>query len=550
MHGAELRIAPLTHQVDNQPPPLAGFNAWAGDPILRAAVAREGGSWIDTQAAALADRIGSEAMQESARLANEHPPELVTHDRQGHRIDQVRYHPAYHELMRTAFGAGLHALAWTAHQPGAFAARAALNYLWNQCENGTACPVTMTFASVPVLRHAPDLAAVWLPRVLNSTYDPSDLPVERKQGANIGMAMTEKQGGSDLRANTTQARVDNGARHLITGHKWFCSVPMSDAFLTLAQRPEGLSCFFVPRILPDGKRNRIFIQRLKNKLGNRSNASAEIEYENAQGWLVGEPGRGIATLIEMAHLTRFDIVVAVAGTMRAALTHAMHHARHRNAFGRKLVEQPLMRNVLADLALESRAATMLAFRLAGAFDRAAGDEHEQALARLLTPVAKYWLCKRLPPFVVEALECLGGNGYVEDWPLARLYREAPLNGVWEGSGNVICLDVFRALEKTPGLLDAYWREIEAPTRDAPALAEAATQLRALLQARPAEDQARQVTEKLALLMQAALLAKHDESHAANAFIASRIRGESGRAFGTLGSGADLRRLVEQSFEGL
>jgi putative acyl-CoA dehydrogenase len=548
LHSPELRIAPLTHQIDNQPPPLAGFNAWKADPILRTAVTREGGAWIEAQAEALAYLIGGETMQESARLANEHPPELFTHDRQGHRIDQVRYHPAYHELMRTAFGAGLHALAWTAHQPGAFVARAALNYLWNQCENGTACPVTMTFASVPVLRHVPDLGAVWLPRILNSAYDPADLPVERKQGATVGMAMTEKQGGSDLRANTTQARADSGNRHLLTGHKWFCSVPMSDAFLTLAQRPEGLSCFFVPRILPDGKRNRIFIQRLKNKLGNRSNASAEIEYERAQGWLVGEPGRGIPTLIEMAHLTRFDIVVAVAGTMRAALTHAMHHARHRSAFGRKLAEQPLMRNVLADLALESRAATQMAFRLAGAFDRANDNEEEQALARLLTPIAKYWLCKRLPAFVAETLECLGGNGYVEDWPLARLYREAPLNGVWEGSGNVICLDVFRALEKAPGLLDAYWREIDPAAQKVPALATAVADLRRLLQDRPGEDQARRVTEQLALLMQGALLVLHDEAHAAEAFIRSRLRDEGGRAFGTLDSGADLGRLIEGSFE--
>jgi len=361
--------------------------------------------------------------------------------------------------MSLAFGAGLHSLAWTESKSGVWVARAALNYLWNQGENGVACPVTMTFASIRVLRNDRNLAAEWEPKILACDYDPRPLPLAQKRAVTVGMAMTERQGGSDLRANSSRAVPAGSGEYELSGHKWFCSVPMSDAFFTLANADAGLTCFFVPRSLPDGARNPFLIQRLKDKCGNRSNASSEIEYRGTRARMIGAEGRGIATLIEMAHLTRFDIVVASASMMRAALNQALHHAAHRHVFGRRLADQPLMQNVLADLALETEAATLLAFRLAGAFDRAGNDARERLLMRLVTPIAKYWLCKRLPPLVVEAMECLGGNGYVEEAPLARLYREAPLNGIWEGSGNVICLDALRSFEREPSGLEILYDEI-------------------------------------------------------------------------------------------
>jgi putative acyl-CoA dehydrogenase len=435
-------LADATHEVTNQPPPLAGYNAWTGDRVLREAAKRAGAGWIERDAAAMGELAGSERMQLLADQANRYGPVLRSHDRFGHRIDSVDFHPAYHELMSLAFGAGLHSIAWTEKRDGAFAARAALNYLWNQGEQGISCPVTMTFAGVQVLRNAPALAAEWEPRLTARSYDARPLPVAQKTGATIGMAMTEKQGGSDLRSNSTVAVRDGGA-FLLTGHKWFCSAPMCDAFLALARLEDRVTCFLVPRSLPDGTRNPFYLQRLKDKIGNRSNASSEIEFRHTRAHLVGPEGRGIATLIEMAHLTRFDIVVASAGMMRAGLTQALHHCEHRRAFGARLAEHAAMQNVLADLALESEAATLTAFRLAQAFDRGAKDANERLLARIMTPVAKYWLCKRNPPFTAEAMECLGGNGFVEDGPFGRLFRESPLNGIWEGSGNVICLDVLR-----------------------------------------------------------------------------------------------------------
>src|SRR5499427_8009847 len=443
----------------NQPPPLVGFNAWSGDRTLKEAVTREGGGWIAPRAMDMGALVGSERMQTLAAQANRCVPELRTHDRFGNRIDAVEYHPAYHELMTLAFGAGLHSLAWTESRQGAWIARAALNYLWNQGENGVACPVTMTFASVRVMRNDRSLAAEWEPKLLACDYDPRPLPLSRKRAVTIGMAMTERQGGSDLRANSSEAQRTGRGDYVLSGHKWFCSAPMSDAFFTLARTDAGLSCFFVPRSLPDGTRNPFYIQRLKDKCGNRSNASSEIEYRGTRARLVGDEGRGIATLIEMAHLTRFDIVVACAGMMRGALNQALHHAMHRRAFGRRLAEHPLMQNVLADLALETEAATLLAFRLAQAFDRSKNDDNERRLVRLVTPIAKYWLSKRLPQVAAEAMECLGGNGYVEEAPLARLYREAPLNGIWEGSGNVICLDALRSIQKEPESMEALLAEI-------------------------------------------------------------------------------------------
>ncbi len=527
----------------NQPPPLVGFNAWLGDRTLREAVDREGGGWISARASDMGELVGSERMQVLAAQANRHAPELRTHDRFGNRIDAVEYHPAYHELMSLAFGAGLHSLAWTESKPGVWVARAALNYLWNQGENGVACPVTMTFASVRVLRNDRDLAAEWEPKLLACDYDPRPLPLAQKRAVTIGMAMTERQGGSDLRANSSRAAPAGSGEYELSGHKWFCSAPMSDAFFTLANTDAGLTCFFVPRSLPDGARNPFFIQRLKDKCGNRSNASAEIEYRGTRAWIVGEQGRGIATLLGMAHLTRFDIVVACAGMMRAALNQALHHTAYRSAFGKRLAEQPLMQNVLADLALESEAAVLLAFRLARAFDRSESDEREKALMRLMTPIAKYWLCKRLPPLAVEAMECLGGNGYVEEAPLARLYREAPLNGIWEGSGNVICLDALRSIQREPAGLEALHDEIakggERVRKGVPPISEL------LGDPGGAEPRARRIVESIAIALQASLMAQHAEQDAADAFCASRLEGDWGQAFGTLAGGARCAAIVER-----
>jgi len=542
-----VRFTRATHAVTNQPPPLVGYNAWRGDPVVSAAVSREGGGWIDEQAASLGELVGSERMQLLAAQANRIVPRLQTHDGVGNRIDEVEYHPAYHELMQLAFTNALHSLAWTAAGPGGFVARAALNFLWNQGENGTSCPVTMTFAGVQVLRADPGIAREWEPKLLAPAYDPRPLPVSEKTAATVGMAMTEKQGGSDLRANQTRARRVAGDLYELRGHKWFCSAPMSDGFLTLALLDGAITCFFVPRSLPDGGRNRFLIQRLKDKVGNRSNASTEIEYDGTIGWLIGEPGRGIATLIEMAHLTRFDIVVAAAGMMRAAVHQALHHCEHRIAFGRRLVEQPLMQNVLADLAIESEAAMLLAFRLARAFDRMREDEHERLVTRIVTPLAKYWLCKRLPMMIAECMECLGGNGFVEEGPVGRLYREAPLNGIWEGSGNVICLDVLRALQKTPNARDAFFRElgpaISADGRVSRYLDVIGTELGT---AQGLEGRARRVTEMLAQILSAALLVQHSSKEVVDAFCVARLGRDGGKAFGTLPGRIECAAIIDRA----
>ena len=538
-----LAIQP-TSDAANQPPPLVGFNAWSGDRTLRETVEREGGGWVTTRASDLGELVGSERMQLLAAQANRFPPELRTHDRFGNRVDSVEYHPAYHELMALAFGSGLHSLAWTERRPGAWVARAALNYLWNQGENGVACPVTMTFASIKVLRNDPDLAAEWESKLLACDYDPRPLPPAQKRAVTIGMAMTERQGGSDLRTNSCRATPAGRGDYELSGQKWFCSAPMSDAFFTLANTDAGLSCFFVPRSLPDGARNPFLIQRLKDKCGNRSNASSEIEYRGTRARIIGKEGRGIATLIEMAHLTRFDIVVASAGMMRAALNQALHHAVHRHAFGRRLADQPLMQNVLADLALETEAATLLAFRLARAFDREAEDPGERLLMRLMTPIAKYWLCKRLPSFVAEAMECLGGNGYVEEAPLARLYREAPLNGIWEGSGNVICLDALRSLERSPESLEALLDEIRrGGARQHKATAAIPQSLKVDGES---EFGARRIIESIALALQASLMERHALPEAADAFCASRLERDGGRTFGTLPPATSWRPILERA----
>ena len=536
-------MSDATHEVLNQPPPLEGYDAFSADPWLRAAIERAGVPEMAARARDLGRFVGSADAQRLAESANCNVPQLKTHDRFGHRIDEVEYHPAYHALMTRAIESGVHSLAWK-HTARGFSARALLFYLWNQLEQGTACPVTMTFASIPIFEHAPDLEALWRAKVLADKYDARPLPIPEKGGATIGMAMTEKQGGSDLRAVQTAAEPSADGSYRLTGHKWFCSAPMSDAFFTLARLPAGVTCFLAPRSLPDGKRNPFLIQRLKDKVGNRSNASAEIEYRQTRAWRVGEEGRGIATLIEMAHHTRFDIVVGVAGMMRAALNQALHHASHREAFGHRLVDHALMANVLADLALEAEGAMLLAFRLASAFDAGAHDESERELQRSLTPIAKYWLCKRMTPVAVEAMECLGGNGYVEEGPLGRLYREAPLNGIWEGSANVICLDVLRAISRRPEGFVALADEIAAvPDPRLGRLIESAGRM--LADPAMAEPCARSLVESLAIGMQASLMKRYSDPSAAEAFCLSRLDAPR-HAFGTLPFDVHAKKLVERA----
>jgi putative acyl-CoA dehydrogenase len=554
----------VTHEVLNQVPPLAGYDV-ADDPALTEALRRESPrqagemeGW-ERELHQLGQRAGSAPVQELARLANEHPPVLRTHDSRGNRIDEVEFHPAWHELMATAVGHGLHATPWLDGAPGAHLARAAEFYVWAQAEAGHGCPISMTYAAVPALRHEPRLAERFGPLLGSRSYDPGLRVPDGKAGLLAGMAMTEKQGGSDVRANTTRA-VPAGDGYQLTGHKWFCSAPMCDLFLVLAQAPEGLSCFLLPRVLPDGSRNSMRLQRLKDKLGNRSNASSEVEYDGAFAWLVGEPGRGVTTIIDMVSATRLDCVLGSAAAIRQACVTAIHYTSTRRAFGATLATQPLMESVLADLALESQAATTLAMRLAGAADRAArGDAGEVALLRLALPAAKYWVCKRTPMVVGEALECLGGNGYVEESGLPRLYRDAPLNSVWEGSGNVTALDVLRALGRSPGSADALLAEIDLAADGDRRLDAAAARLRrelkeAVAAGTEAQHRARRLAGLVAVTLQASLLVRHAPGGVADAFCASRLDpgdggsapGGPGAPFGTLPDGLDLRPIVARS----
>ena len=544
-----------THDVLNQPPPNVGHDAYEDDVALREAVALEGGAWATGDLHAVGRLVGDAGWREVGRAANEHPPQLMTHDRYGHRIDEVHYHPAYHQLMEAAVGNGLHASPWATNAPGAHVARAAKYVLWPQVDSGTLCPTTMTYAAVPTLRHQPDLAAAWEPLVTSHDYDPAFRPVSDKHGASVGMAMTEKQGGSDVRSNRTAAvRVGPGGpggEYRLTGHKWFCSAPMSDAFLTLAKvggNDAAPSCFLVPRWLPGGERNPFRLQRLKDKLGDRSNASSEVEFDCTVGWLVGDEGRGVAVIMEMVAHTRLDCALGAAGWMRHGLVEAAWHVAHREAFGKRLVEQPLMRNVIADLAIESEAATALGIRLAGSFDRA-DEPYEGALRRIATPAAKYWVCKRAPTHAAEALECLGGNGYVEESGMPRLYRQAPLNGVWEGSGNVQCLDVLRAMTRTPDSVDALLEELDVVSGADHRLDVAVARLKQEL-AEPAEDTARRVTEHIALGLQAALLVRHGDPAVADAFCASRLDQDAGLALGTLPAGSDTATILARVSPGL
>ncbi len=540
-----------THEVLNQPPPLVPYDIVGRDRALTEALGREGAGWAVERVACFGALVGGEEAAVWGHQANAFPPVLRTHDRYGHRIDEVEYHPAWHRLLGLGVEHGLHALPWREPGPGAHVARAALFYLLAQVEAGVGCPLSMTYAAVPALRVQPDVAAEWEPRITSTTYDPRMRPASEKQGALCGMAMTEKQGGSDVRANTTRARpLDRpgpGRAYELTGHKWFCSAPMCDAFLVLAQTERGLSCFLLPRWRPDGTRNSFQLQRLKDKLGNRSNASSEVEFDGAWARLVGEEGRGVPTIIEMVNHTRLDCVIGSAAGMRQAVTQACHHAAHRTAFGRRLAEHPLMQNVLADLAVESEAATILMMRLARAYDAGPADGQERRFARLATAVGKYWVCKRQAPTVAEALECLGGSGYVEESGLPRLYREAPLNSIWEGSGNVICLDVLRAMAREPETVEAFFAELDAARGLDARLDRAVHALRAELgDFTTIELRARRLVERMALALQGALVLRHAPPAVAEAFAASRLAGDHGRAFGTLPPGLDVPAIVARA----
>ncbi|OIK06234.1 acyl-CoA dehydrogenase family protein [Streptomyces monashensis] len=536
-----------THTVTNQPPPLAGYDLFTADRALVAAVERHTGpdvlDEVREELSVLGRAAGSAQVQEWGARANENPPRLRTHDRYGNRIDEVDFDPAWHRLLGKGVGAGLTA-AWT--RPAGHVRRAAGFLVWTQAEAGNCCPLSMTHAAVPALRADPELAAEWVPRLTSTVYDRELRPAARKPGALFGMAMTEKQGGSDVRANTTEARpLAEAGTYTLTGHKWFCSAPMSDGFLVLAQAPGGLTCFLVPRVLADGARNVFLLQRLKDKLGNRSNASAEVEFAGTWARRVGEEGRGVRTIIDMVAATRLDCALGSAGLMRQAVAQAVHHCAHREAFGAALIDKPLMRNVLADLALESEAATTLALRLAAAQDD--GSEQERAFLRLAVPAAKYWITKRCAPVAVEAAECLGGNGYVEESGLPRLVRESPLNSVWEGAGNVQALDVLRALRREPGALDACLTEIGhahgADHRLDRAVKDLFTELADL---DGIEARARRLVERLALVLQGSLLVRHAPPEVADAFCASRLGGDHGASLGTLPTGLDLTAIVERA----
>ncbi|MFB4193546.1 acyl-CoA dehydrogenase family protein [Streptomyces carpaticus] len=544
-----------THSVANQVPPLVGHDVFGADAALHEAVARHStdAARAESTAAELGElgrTAGSARAQEWGRLANENPPVLHTHDRYGERVDEVEFHPAWHQLLERGVAAGLTA-AWP--RPEGHLRRAAAFVVWSQVEAGHGCPLSMTHAAVPALRAEPELAAVWEPLLTSTVYEPGLRPAAGKAGVLAGMGMTEKQGGSDVRANTTEAvPLAEAGAYALRGHKWFCSAPMSDVFLVLARAPGGLTCFLLPRVLPDGSRNTFLIQRLKDKLGNRSNASAEVEFDGSTlAWRVGEEGRGVATIIEMVAATRLDCVAGSAAIMRQAVTQAVHHARYRSAFGGPLIDKPLMRNVLADLALESEAATALTMRLAAAQDRAAaGSAGERHLLRLAVPAAKYWVTKRCTPLTVEALECLGGNGYVEESGMPRLLRESPLNSIWEGAGNVQALDVLRALQREPQALNAFLTEVGqssgADHRLDAAIKDVLTELSDL---DGIEARARRLVERLALVLQGSLLVRYAPAEVADAFCASRLGGERGLAFGTLPNGLDLEAVVERALPG-
>jgi putative acyl-CoA dehydrogenase len=541
-----------THEVLNQAGALENYDAYSDDKPLVEAIRVFEADWALDELERAGILVGSSKVQGLARQANRHIPELRTHDRFGHRVDVVEFHPAYHELMSLIYECETHSFAWTHARIGAHVARAALSYLWNQGENGVCCPMGMSFASIAALRHDTTLLDDWASLINSRTYDARAVYAKKKTGVTVGMAMTEKQGGSDLRATTTTARPagvrrGSGAPYLLTGHKWFFSVPMSDLFLTLAQADEGLSCFLATGWLPDGNRNQLKIQRLKDKCGNKSNASSEVEFSNLYAVMLGEPGRGIRTIIEMAHATRLDFAIGSSGLMRHALSQAIHHTSNRRAFQRSLIDQPIMRNVVADLAVESEAMMWMVMRLAWALDRSESDRSEALLSRICTPVAKYSACKRAPQFVAEALECHGGNGFIADHLMERLYREAPLNGIWEGTGNVICLDVLRSMQREPQTIEVFLRETmraKGANRQLDAFVDdLACRLRKPQELEPV---ARRIVEMMAFAFQGSLLARHSSSAVTDAFCMTRLGGDWGRAFGTLPRGFDAGAIIDRA----
>jgi len=511
------------------------------------ALIREGGEWGLDEVTELGAISGSAQAQKWGDLADRNRPILHAHDRYGHRVDEVEYDPAYHELMRTAIAHGLHGAPWADTRPGAHVVRAAKMSVWTP-EPGHVCPISMTYAVVPALRHNPELAAVYEPLLTSREYDPELKLATTKRGITAGMSMTEKQGGSDVRAGTTQATPNGDGSYSLRGHKWFTSAPMCDIFLVLAQAPGGLSCFLLPRVLPDGTRNRMFIQRLKNKLGNHANASSEVEYDGATVWMVGEEGRGVPTIIEMVNMTRLDCTLGSATSMRTGLTRAIHHTQHRKAFGAYLIDQPLMRNVLADMAVEAEAATIVAMRMAGATDRAVrGDDREALLRRIGLAASKYWVCKRATPHAAEAMECFGGNGYAEDSDMPRLYREAPLMGIWEGSGNVSALDTLRAMATRPECVEVFFDELGATSgQDARLDAHVAGLRTSLADLQTIEYRGRKVAEDISLALQGSLLVRHGHPAVAEAFLATRMARDWGGAFGTLPTGLDLSPIIERA----
>ncbi len=545
-----------THSVENVSCELADYNLFTSDTPLVEAVVREGGAWGAGEIADFGDHIGRAEYLELGFAANRYTPELETHDRFGRRIDEVRYHPAYHKLMQSAFENGLHSAPWRDPKAGAHVVRGAKYFMHSQVEAGHGCPVTMTFASIPSLRQQPDVAEIWVPKVLAREYDPRSLPADQKGALTIGMGMTEKQGGSDVRSNSTTARPvarsGSGQMYALVGHKWFLSAPMCDAFLVLANTQAGLSCFLVPRWLPDGEKNALNLIRLKDKMGNRSNASSEVELRGAGGWLIGEEGRGVATIIEMVSMTRFDCMGASAGLMRAGLANAIHHCRERAVFGKHLIDQPLMRNVLADLALEYEGAIAFAMRMARAQDGRANDQHEAHLARLATAVGKYWNCKRAPNHSYEIMECIGGSGVMENSIFPRLYREAVINPIWEGSGNVQCLDVLRVMGKSPAVVHSFVAECELARGGNTLLDSYLDGLKARIASLdPADDfnlqfGARALVDRMALAFQASLLVQHAPSAVSEAFCASRLASQGHHNFGVLPPGTDTRVILERA----
>lgn len=554
-HEHELEASAIviseTHEVFNQPPHLEDFNTFEQDQPLVDALHHAGGDWGVEAVTRIGDLLGRAEWIERGFQANENKPEFHSHDRYGHRIDRVDFHPAYHDLMALAIEHNIHAAPWNTPQKGAHAVRLAMNYLYNQNEAGSACPLTMTFACVPAIQKTPSVAKQWLPKILSREYDPSFQPIDKKRGATIGMAMTEKQGGTDVRANTSYAypmgdKEGAGAEYEIVGHKWFCSAPMCDAFLTLAQTESGLSCFLLPRWRPDGSRNEFYIQRLKDKMGNRSNASSEVEFRGAFAWMLGDEGRGVPTIIEMVALTRYDCMIGSTSLMRQAVAQVTHHIAHREVMGKRLIEQPLMQNVAADLCLEVEGALAMTMRLATALDTPE-DEQEQNLVRLTTAVGKYWICKRATHHIGESQECLGGIGYVEESIMSRLYREAPVNSIWEGSGNVQCLDVLRAVGKAPEVLDTFIAELEkASSRQAEYDASLAALKSQLSDFENFQFRARSIVEHMARQMQACQLILMGNELIYNAFCRARLGEQRGLSFGNLPADIDCRAIIERA----